>query len=188
MQNILMPLLIFLSQIVILTVATIRIIFISKSNKIVSTILGFVEVTLWLLAIQQIMLNLDNFWYYFAYASGFAMGNYIGVFIEAKMAIGKEIVRIITRREAHDLIECLKEEGFNVTTIDAEGSIGPVNVIYTIAKRSDIRQLLAIINKYNPRAFYTIEDAKYVKQGEYPFRNTYRRSFFDHMKLKKFVK
>ncbi len=84
-----LPVLIFLSRIVDVSVGTMRIIFVSRQEKIISPILGFFESLVWLVAISQIMLHLDNVICYIAYAGGFAMGNYVGLRIEDRLALAR---------------------------------------------------------------------------------------------------
>ncbi|MEE4260915.1 MAG: DUF2179 domain-containing protein [Bacteroidales bacterium] len=158
----LLPLLIFLSRIVDVTLDTLRIVFISRGNKVIAPILGFFEILIWLVAITRIMENLDNLTTYFAYAAGFAVGNYVGLRVEEKLAMGMQIIRIITGRNASELIESLREKGFGVTAVDAEGKEGPVHVIFLITKRQVAKEVISIVNNYNPKAFYSIEDVRSV--------------------------
>jgi len=145
-----------------------RIIFIGRGNRFIAPFLGFFEVLIWLLAIRQIMMNLTNAFYYVAYASGFATGTYVGMYIEERLAMGTILIRVVTSGEASGLIEFLKSEDYGVTSVDAQGARGTVNLIYTIIKRSDLDHVIAIINRFNPRAFYTIEDVRFVREGVFP--------------------
>lgn len=99
----LIPLLIFLSRVVDVSIGTIRIIFISRGWKFVSAGLGFIEVFIWVLAISQIMKNLDNVWAYFAYALGFACGTYVGMLIEEKIAVGTVLFQVITKKTCAEI-------------------------------------------------------------------------------------
>jgi uncharacterized protein YebE (UPF0316 family) len=144
------------------TLDTLRIVFISRGNKVIAPILGFFEILIWLVAITRIMENLDNITTYFAYAAGFAVGNYVGLRVEEKLAMGMQIIRIITGRDSRELIESLRERGFGVTAVDAEGKEGPVHVIFLITKRQVAKEVISIVNKYNPKAFYSIEDVRSV--------------------------
>ena len=108
----LIPLLIFLARVVDVAIGTLRIIFVSKGMKYLAPILGFFEVFIWLVAIGQIMQNLTNWVNYVAYSAGFATGNFIGMFIESKLAMGLVSLRIITERDAKPLIEDLRRENF----------------------------------------------------------------------------
>lgn len=160
-----LPLLIFFSRIMDVTLDTLRIVFVSKGNKILAPVLGFFEVLIWLVAITRIMENLDNIVYYFAYAGGFAAGNYIGLIIEERLAMGVQLFRIITQKEASSLIQSLTVKGYGVTSIDAEGINGKVNVIFSVVKRSESKKVIEIINLHNPNAFYSIEDVRRVNEN-----------------------
>ena len=105
---ILLPLLIFFARVCDVSLGTIRIIFVSKGIKYLAPIVGFFEILIWLLALGQIMQNLNNVFYYIFYAGGFATGNYVGILLEEKLSIGTVGIRIITKREAEKLIEVLK--------------------------------------------------------------------------------
>lgn len=162
---VLLPLLIFCSRILDVSLDTLRIVFVSKGNKVVAPALGFFEVLIWLIAITRIMQNLDNVTCYIAYAAGFATGNYVGLRIEQKLALGIHMFRIITQKDAASLIKSLKEHGFGVTVIEAEGKEGGVHIIYSIVKRSDNQKIVEIINKFNPQAFYSIEDVIKINEN-----------------------
>ena len=167
-QWFIIPLLVFCARVCDVSLDTVRIMLLSKGKRHLAPILGFFQVLIWLLAIRQVILNLSNVACYVAFAGGFATGTYVGMIIEEKLAIGMEVVRVITRKEANELIAHLRKSGFGVTNISASGSTGQVNVIYTIAKRTDIRKIIEAIKKFNPRAFYTIEDVRSVSQGVFP--------------------
>ena len=121
-------------------------------------LLGFFEVFIWLIAITQIMRNLTNLFYYVAYAGGFAMGNFVGIYIENKLAIGTLLIRIITSNDSIELVDLLKLHGFGVTVTEGEGTRGPVKIIFTIIKRKDKQRIVDFIHQYNPNAFYTIDN------------------------------
>jgi len=166
-----LPILIFVARIFDVTFGTLRIVFIARGKKNIAPILGFFEVFVWIVAIGKIMENSNNFMCYFAYASGFAMGNYIGMLIEEKLAIGIEVVRIITSKDATALKEALINSGYGITSIDAKGAKGKVDVIFTTIQRADINNVVSLITKYQPNAFYSVEDIKFVKQGVFPINH-----------------
>lgn len=165
---VILPLLIFSTRICDVTLDTLRIIYVSRGLKLLAASIGFIEVLIWLFAITQIFKNLTNPIYYVAYAGGFAMGNYVGIFIEEKMAVGTVVIRTITQKDAGVLIKWLKAEGYGVTYIDAQGAFGPVKVLFTIVKRKDIDHVLGMIRTCNPLAFYTIEDIRSSSKGVFP--------------------
>jgi uncharacterized protein YebE (UPF0316 family) len=158
------PVLIFFSRIVDVTFGTLRIIFVSRGLPYLAAFVGFFEVLIWILAIGQVMQNLTNWVTYVAYSLGFSAGNFVGVIIERKLAMGNLVVRVITRREADELVKFLWKSGYGVTSIDARGETGQVKVIFTIVRRKKLPEVIEIIKRFNPNAFYTIEDVRFVHE------------------------
>ena len=74
-----MPLFIFLAEVCVVTLGTLRIIFVARGQKLLAPLLGFFEVFIWLLAISQIMQNLSDWSCFVAFALGFTLGNFLGI-------------------------------------------------------------------------------------------------------------
>ncbi len=175
---VILPLLIFLSRIFDVSLGTMRIIFVSRGAKLIAPLLGFFEVLIWLIAIGQIMQNLNNVMSYLAYAGGFAAGTYVGIMIEEKLAIGILVIRVILTKNECQLKERLAASGYGVTVVDAKGVNGEVKVVYTIVRRKDIDNVITIINECNEKAFYSIEEARTAREGVFPVKKA--NSFFSN--------
>jgi uncharacterized protein YebE (UPF0316 family) len=165
-----LPLIVFLARFVDVTLGTLRIIFLSRGRKILAPMLGFVEVFIWITVVSQIVGGAHNYVAYFAYAAGFAFGNYVGMLIEEKLAIGTLVVRIILPKKKNSLIDNLLEEGYGVTFVDGQGGSGPVILVYTIVMRKELEQIVKIIEDTSPKAFFTVEELRSVRQGIFPVR------------------
>jgi uncharacterized protein YebE (UPF0316 family) len=154
---ILLPFLIFLARITDVSINTIRIIYVLGGRRWTATILGFFESFIWLMAIRQIFEHLDNWICYVAYPAGFASGIFIGMIIEERIAYGKVIVRIITRKEVRVLIEFLNSMKLRYTHVNAEGPDGHENLVFTVLERESLEVLLYKLKDILPTAFYTVE-------------------------------
>src|SRR5437763_6519700 len=106
-----LPLLVFVAELTVVTLSTLRIIFLSRGMKVLAAGLGFFEVTIWLFAISQVMQNLNHPGCFLGFAAGFTLGNYCGVLIERRLALGTAVVRTITPRDAADLVRDLRAAG-----------------------------------------------------------------------------
>lgn len=180
------PVLIFLARILDVTMGTIRIIFISKGFKYLAPVVSFFEVLVWLLAITQIMQNLTNFVNYIAYAAGFATGTFLGIHIEKKLAMGYLSVSILTKKDPTVLIEKLETSGHKTTSIEARGKKSNVQMVFTIVKRKKLRNVLNAIKVFDPSAFYSIEDVKYMHEIHVPHAKHHeRRRLFSVMSRRK---
>jgi len=153
----LLPLLIFLARIGDVSINTIRIIYVLGGRRWTATMLGFFESFIWLMAIRQIFEHLDNWICYVAYPAGFASGIFVGMIIEERIAYGKVIVRIITRKEIGELIKFLNEKRFRYTHVNAEGPDGHENLVFTVLERENLEMLLFKLKEILPTAFYTVE-------------------------------
>jgi len=178
---VIMPIFIFLARISDVSIGTMRIILISKGYRSIAPILGFVESFVWILAVSQIMKNLDNLYYFVVYAAGFGVGTYVGMLLETKLSLGQVILRVITKYNASDLVSKLIKEDFNLTTTDADGQFGKVKIIFMVMKREYLKEAVRIIQEYNPHAFYTVEEVKFVRDGSLPGMSNYS---FSHKKAR----
>lgn len=176
---VILPLLIFLARVGDVSIGTLRIVYTAKGRRYIAPLLGFIEILIWLLAIGQIFQNLNNVVCYLAYAGGFAMGNFVGISLENKLALGTQVLRIITGKDASQLIQNLRSQGFGITLVDAEGAQGPVKIIFTIIKRKDLPEIIHLIQTYNPKAFYSVEDVRMAREGIFPEAGLRGRSYFN---------
>lgn len=172
---IILPLLIFVARILDVTLGTMRIIFVSKGLKWLAPVTGFFEVIIWLLAMGQVMRNVDNVACYLAYGGGFAAGVFVGISLEERLAMGFLVLRIVTAREADSLISALAKANYGLTCVDARGSTGPVKLIYTVIKRKDLANVADLIAEFDPKAFYSVEEARKAKDGVFPAAKPARR-------------
>lgn len=185
-----LPIIIFVARMADVSLGTLRNVFISKGFRNIVPMIGFFEVLIWLVSIRQVMRHLDNPLCYIGFAGGFAAGTYVGLFIERKLALGMQVLRIITSQDSHELVNALQLQNVGVTIMDGHGAKGPVKIIFTIVKRKDIDLVRGIIRDINPNAFYSIEDIRVANQGVFPKKsgvnNTmdYIRSVFPDPKEK----
>jgi uncharacterized protein YebE (UPF0316 family) len=161
----LLPLLVFVAEMCVVTVGTIRIIFVARGMKRLAPVLGFIEVSIWLFAMGQIMQNLSDLNCYLAFAGGFTVGNFLGILIEKKVAIGNLLVQIITNKDAGELIANLRAAKYGVTQMDGHGATGPVQIVLTVIQRKELADVIALIQRFDSRAFYAVNDLQSATQG-----------------------
>lgn len=170
---VLVPFLIMLARILDVSIGTIRIIFVSKGREHISAVLGFFEVLVWLIAINQVFNNLTNPLSYIAFALGFSLGNIIGIKIEKKLAVGMQIIRIIKKNKMRTLQLLLRDEGYGVTTVTGQGGKSDVEIVYVVLKRKQTKTALKIAELLEPNCFVTVQDIY-----------SYQKGFFQTKRLK----
>ncbi len=163
-----LPLGIFLAELTVVTLSTIRIIFVSRGQKTLAACLGFFEILLWLFAIGQIMKNLDSPLCHFAFAGGFTLGNYLGVWLEGILAMGKLAVKIVSPQVIDPLVETLSSRGFGLTVMEGMGKQGPVQVIHMIINRRDMDRVSEMVKTVDPLAFYAVSEIQDTERGVFP--------------------
>ena len=149
---------IFLAEVSVVTLGTLRIIFVSRGHRFLAPALGFFEVSIWLIAMSQTMDNLKgnpsqwalaDWSCFFAFALGFTLGNFFGILIEKGLALGSLKLHIITQRDAAVLVQDLRAANFGATIIQGQGASGRVDIILTVIRRRQLSQVLAIIEEFD---------------------------------------
>ena len=169
-QYIVLPLIIFFARICDVSLGTMRIVFVSKGKKNIAPILGFFELFIWIAVISQILNSSENnnIICYLAYAGGYAAGNFIGMNIEERIAIGTQLIQIFSSKDVTALQKSLNDAGFGTTVVDGDGSEGKVKMLYTVINRKTSEKARKILVEFDPHIFYVIEDVRLVKSGIFP--------------------
>jgi uncharacterized protein YebE (UPF0316 family) len=169
---VILPLVIFLARLADVTLGTVRIIFIARGKKYLAPLLGFLEVLIWITVVSQVVGGAQSIVAYLAYAAGFAVGNYVGMIVEEKLAIGTLVVRVILPKDGVLLVERLRTEGYGATYVDGQGASGPVMLIYTVVMRKELSRVVNLIQEVHPKAFFTVEELRTAQQGIFPVRSS----------------
>lgn len=160
-------LLIFLMRVCDVTLGTVRQIMAVQGRAVVASAIGFFELTIFILAISKTILSVhESPAYVFAYAGGFAVGTLTGVRLEAMIGLGTRLVRVITVRQNHELVDALRAAGFGVTVLPGEGMNGPVFVLFSVVRRRSVARYVAIVREHAPQAFYTVEETRFSSGGQ----------------------
>lgn len=162
---VLIPLLIFAARLIDVTLATMRHILVFKGARKLVPTLGFIEVLVWLVAMTQVVNNLSNVACYFAWAAGFSAGTWVGMALEEKLALGHQLIRIVSRKDCDELVDALRRHHYGVTVVPANGRNGPVEIVLIATTRSKSGHLTDTIRRYDPNLFFTIEDVRSVGSG-----------------------
>jgi uncharacterized protein YebE (UPF0316 family) len=159
------PLAIFLLRIVDVSMSTMRILLAVRGHKVLVPIFGFVEVTVWIFAAGHAIRHLDSLPHIIGYAGGFTMGTVVGLWIEEKLALGIATMRIVTDHVGAGLADRLRAMGCGATEFAASGAKGPVEVVFTVVRRRQVREAITVVEAWDPDAFITIEEPREVRRG-----------------------
>ena len=159
---------IFCAKIVEVTASTIRLVYINKGEKVKGTILAFIEIMIWLVVVSSVLNNItEDPIKVFVYGIAFALGNYVGITIESKIAIGLASIQVVVNEETGEkLAEILREQNFGVTIIDGRGkNDSKKNLLFVQLKRKKIPRAVELIKEATPSAYITVNDIKSMVGG-----------------------
>ena len=165
MEAILGGLLIFVLRLTDVTMGTMRILMTVRGRKLLAALIGFVEVTIFIVAISRVVRNVDNIWLVLGYSAGFAAGTLVGMTIEERLALGWTVVRVISSDLTKRLADVLRTAGFGVTEMEGHGMKGDVEIFEVVVRRADLPSVLQTIDQVDGRAFVTVEETRRVYRG-----------------------
>jgi uncharacterized protein YebE (UPF0316 family) len=163
-----LPILVFIAETCVVTISTVRTIFITRGRKELAALLGFFEVSIWLFAIAQVMQNLSSLDCYVAFAGGFSLGNFLGVFIERVLALGAVAVYITTQKDASELVIALHAANYRATVLNARDPVSALHLVYMSARRKDLNKAVSIIKRFDPQAVCTFSDLQAATENSVP--------------------
>jgi len=150
---------------------TIRIIFVARGKKFLAPLLGFFEIFIWIVVITNIMAHANNLVCYIAYAAGFATGNFVGISIEEKIAMGILAIRIFAPEDkVSTLSNLLAERGFGVTMMKGSGKLSDTNILQCVIRRKEYDIVTGVIDEVDKNMFYYAEELKHVSSGVFRSR------------------
>lgn len=159
------PLVIFLLRIGDVSLATMRMLLAVRGVKRAVPVIGFFEVLIWIFAVGNAIKFIDSPLHLIGYASGFATGTLVGMWIEEKLAIGMATVRVVSQHGGVELAEALRARGFGVTEQGGQGRDGRVEILHAVLRRRDLPVVFEEVSTWDPTAFVTVEEPRRVERG-----------------------
>ena len=159
MELIFSALIIFSLRLADQSLGTMRALLVSKNKPLYAALIGLVESAIWIVAISQVIKDIDDPVLIGAYAAGFAAGTILGSYIERIVGVGNIVVRVFCPANSPSVAEKLREDGYGVTIIDGEGKDGPVKIYLCVIPRRKLKSVLNMIEEINPNSFITTDMA-----------------------------
>jgi uncharacterized protein YebE (UPF0316 family) len=157
--------LVFVARVVNVAMGTVRSLMAMRGQRKLATVISFFESLIFIVAISQVLQNVDNLWNILGYASGFAVGTWTGLKIEERLALGFAEVQVITQSAGSELADALRDAGYGVTQVVGQGLRGQVHVLTVVANRRDVPAITTLASKVDDRAFVTVDSASHVYRG-----------------------
>ena len=173
-------LIIFSLRIVDVSCDTMRVLFAVRGKRGVAGVLGFFQALIWIFAVASAIKYLDSWIHILGYAGGYATGTVVGISIEGAVAFGLSQVRIVSAHGGVEIAEALRERGYGVTEYAGFGREGGVEIVHSVVQRAHLKEVMAIVDRFDPGAFVTVEEPKILRGGsvvtrEWGIGSTWRR-------------
>ncbi len=156
---------IFILRVVNSAVGTMRMVVVARDRRLLASAMAFIEALMFAVVIANVVSDLGNLPNLMAYCGGFAVGNYVGMAIEARLVTSYVIVNIISMHGGHDIAVALRNSGHGATEIKGAGGSGDVIMLSSVVQRRDVPDVLKTVYSINPKAFVTMEEARTVLHG-----------------------
>jgi uncharacterized protein YebE (UPF0316 family) len=149
---------VFALRIVDVSLGTIRTVFVVQGRLVVAVSIGFFEVLIWVTAVSQVVMRIhESPLLVFAFAAGFAAGNATGILLEQRLAVGRCVLRMISKGGGHEIAAALRAAGHVVTTFQGEGADGVRTLVYTTCPRREVPRLIHVAKTIEPSLFYIVD-------------------------------
>jgi len=160
-----LPPVIFTARVADVSLGTVRTVFIVRGMRELAAAIGFLEVTIWLLAISTVVQRLDSPLNVVAYAGGYATGSYVGVWLETKLALGFQLVQLVSASDGRDLRRRLEEAGYRVTAVPGHSGDSAVTLLFVTVPRRDVASIMALARNADPAVILATEDLRFFHPG-----------------------
>ncbi len=144
---------------------TIRIMVMMRGRKLIAWVLGFSQSLIYLVTLTSVLNDLNNLFSIIAYAAGFASGNVLGIWLEARLAIGYFTLRIVSAKKGKAVARKLRDDGYAVTEIKARGRDGAVSLLNASVRRRDVESIRQTVEEIDEKAFITGEEMRPIWRG-----------------------
>lgn len=164
-EAVLLPLLIFLLRVLNNGMGTIRLIVMTYGKRRLVFLLAFLESLVFAFTISQVATNMSNIPNLVAYCGGFAVGGYVGMWLEDRFITAYMTLTIIAAQKCHEIAVALRLQGYAVTETTGEGIDGKVIMLRIVVSRRQVADVSDLAQTINPKAFITVEEARAVHRG-----------------------
>ena len=161
-----LPILIFALRVSNNVIGTLRLILVSREQRVWSFAFASMESLLFAYTAGHVITDLNNIPNLAAYVFGFAVGGIVGMQVENRFVKSYESVTVIATREiSHKMALALRARGHGLTEIMGEGAHGEVEELRIIVHRRDLHQVLKIVHDIKEDVFVTVEHSEFIRGG-----------------------
>ena len=154
-------------KIIEVSLGTVKVILIRKGFRREATALSFVTIMMWAFVASRVIMGIANAPIKgIVYCIGFATGVYLGSRLEEYIALGQILVQVIVSKEnGPSMISALREKGYGVTTMKAQGRDSEKTILMIFANRKGKGELVGNISRLDKTAMIITNDVSALYGG-----------------------
>lgn len=159
---------IFFARILDVSIGTVRTMLMVKGKTLIMAILAFIEVFIWFIVAREALItNVKSIFIPIAYSLGYATGTFLGSFISNNFIKGIVGVQVVIEKGNERLLKAVRKHGYAVSVIDLKDDLNgnKRDMLYFQINNKNLKKLIALIKKYDDRAFIVVSDTKAVQNG-----------------------
>ncbi len=156
---------IFFLRILNTGIGTVRLVIITRQQRLLAAFLAFFEALLFAVTISSVATDLNNVMNLIAYCGGFSVGNYVGMMIERRFITSFMTVNVIASERGHEIAAALRDHGYAVTETIGEGKDGAVTMLRSVIVNREVPKMIDVIRATHDEAFVAVEEARAVHRG-----------------------
>jgi len=159
--------LIFAAKLTEVALMTVRLVLTTKGNRVTASLIAAVEITIWIVVTSSVLLGLrEDPLRAVAFGLAFAVGTFVGMLIEDKLALGLAQVEVIAElEEAKQIALRLRGHGYGATTFECEGLDGRKLSVNLKVHRKDVPLTMSLLKDYE-HLFVTVTDIRKLPIGD----------------------
>jgi len=167
MSGILLYVVILVFKMIEVSMATLRMVLITKDERVKGAFIAFFEVILWVFLVATVLDNItEDPFKVLVYALGFSLGNFLGSKLENYLAIGTTNIEVITHKiDGKKVSDRLRNEGYAVTEVLAKGMVDKRVILYIRVPRKEVKPTVRFIQMCESDVVITINDIKPIYGG-----------------------
>ncbi len=159
---------IFFARILDVSIGTTRTMLMVKGKTVIMVILAFFEVFIWfLIAREALVTDIKSILVPISYSLGYATGTLIGSYISNTFIKGIVGVQVVVEKDNQQLLKSIRKHGYRVSIIDLKDDFegNKRDMMYFQINHRNLKKLIALVKKYDEKAFIVVNDTKAVQNG-----------------------
>jgi len=151
--------LIVLARITDVSLDTVRMVSVIQGRRTFAATLGFFQAVVYICAVAKVLLNMDQPAYAVAYGLGFAMGTYLGMVIEQRLAFGSQMVLLLTSK-GPELADVLSTGNYRVAEVKGHIREGDLTILGVEVPRREVQKLVRLASAVDQHCDFIVHDIR----------------------------